>query len=217
MNTESIQPTSDSTADTDASTATHPVRTPSILPKRTNRAAAVAGTILVGGGALVALLGPLSASAASPSPDPSAAAGSAATAPAAQAPTATPDTTEAAEPAGPGGHVEAASDTSVAAKAIGITEADLLTALQSGKTIAAVATANNVAPQKVIDALTQDGLDELAAQVTAGTLTQAQADAEKANVTQRATDQVNGTFKGGDHGHNEAGEAPEASPATSGG
>lgn len=39
-----------------------------------------------------------------------------------------------------------------------------------------------------------DGQDELAAAVKAGTLTQAQADAQKAEVTQRATDQVNGTM-----------------------
>ena len=60
-----------------------------------------------------------------------------------------------------------------------------------------VAKAHSVDPQKVIDALVADGLDELAAQVKAGTLTQAQADAQKAAVTQRATDQVNGTFRGG--------------------
>ena len=96
---------------------------------------------------------------------------------------------------GPGGgmgvHVEAVTDTSVAAKAIGISEADLQTAIRGGKTIAAVATANNVDPQKVIDALTQDGLDELAAAVTAGTIAQAQADAQKADVATRAANQVN--------------------------
>jgi hypothetical protein len=103
---------------------------------------------------------------------------------------------------GPGnGHggrmtVEAVTDTSVAAKAIGITEADLTTALNGGQTMAAVAKAHNVDPQKVIDALVADGQAELAAAVKAGTMTQAQADAEKAEVTQRATDQVNGTFTG---------------------
>jgi len=90
--------------------------------------------------------------------------------------------------------VEAVTDTSVAAKAIGITEADLTTALNGGQTMAAVAKAHNVDPQKVIDALVADGQAELAAAVKAGTMTQAQADAEKAEVTQRATDQVNGTF-----------------------
>ena len=89
---------------------------------------------------------------------------------------------------------EAVTDTSVAAKAIGISEADLTTALNGGQTMAAVAKAHNVDPQKVIDALVADGQSELDAAVKAGTMTQAQADAEKAEVTQRATDQVNGTF-----------------------
>jgi len=98
----------------------------------------------------------------------------------------------------PGGRmtVEAVTDTSVAAKAIGITEADLTTALDGGQTMAAVAKAHTVDPQKVIDALVADGQSELAAAVKAGTMTQAQADAEKAEVTQRATDQVNDTFTG---------------------
>ena len=97
---------------------------------------------------------------------------------------------------GPGGRatVEAVTDTSVAAAAIGISEADLQTALDGGQTMAAVAKAHNVDPQKVIDALVADGKAELAAAVKAGTLTQAQADAQQAEVTQRATDQVNGTF-----------------------
>lgn len=101
---------------------------------------------------------------------------------------------------GPGmRHAEAVSDTSVIAKAIGMTEAQLLTELNAGKTPAQVATAHNVAVQKVIDALVQDGLDELAADVKAGSITQAQADAEKAEVTQRATDQVNNGFGGNPH------------------
>ena len=85
------------------------------------------------------------------------------------------------------------------AKAIGISEADLLAALQKGQTVAAVAKAHNVDLQVVIDALVADGQSELDAAVKAGTITQAQADAEKANLTQRATDQANGSFNGGRH------------------
>ena len=48
-----------------------------------------------------------------------------------------------------------------------------------------------------LDALVADGQSELDAAVKAGTITQAQADAEKANLTQRATDQANGSFRGG--------------------
>jgi hypothetical protein len=102
-------------------------------------------------------------------------------------------------PGGPGGHVEAATDTSVVAKAIGITEAELQTALAGGQTVAAVAKAHNVALQTVIDALVADGTAELAAEVANGTITQAQADAQKAEILQRATDQANGTFSGGRH------------------
>ena len=92
------------------------------------------------------------------------------------------------------------SDISVVAKAIGVSEADLQTALDGGQTVAAVATAHNVAVQTVIDALVADGQSELAADVTAGRLAQAQADAQKAQVTQRTTDQVNGTMLGGPMG-----------------
>lgn len=99
-------------------------------------------------------------------------------------------------PGGPGGTptTEAVTDTSVAATAIGISESDLTTDLNNGQTMADVAKANNVDPQKVIDALVADGKQELAAAVTAGTLTQAQADSMQTDLTQRVTDQVNGTF-----------------------
>ena len=62
-----------------------------------------------------------------------------------------------------------ATDTSVVAKAIGITEAELNTALASGQTVAAVAKAHNVPLQTVIDALVADGTSELAAEVAKGT------------------------------------------------
>ena len=170
--------------------------------RRRNLKVAAIGTIVAGGLAAAALVGPLVADAASPSP-------ATANAPtASDNPPADGDTGVRGGPGhdggpgdhrGPGrfGHNEAVSDASVVAKAIGITEADLNTALQGGKTIADVAKAHNVDTHKVIDALVQDGLDELAAKVTAGTITQAQADAMKDQVTQRATDQVNGTFTRG--------------------
>jgi hypothetical protein len=100
-----------------------------------------------------------------------------------------------------GGPHETVTDTSVAATAIGIKEADLITALNGGQTLADVAKANNVDVKVVIDALVKDKQDELAAEVKAGTLTQAQADAEAATITQQATAQVNGTFQGGGPGH----------------
>ncbi len=125
-------------------------------------------------------------------------------------------------PCGRGGlgpNHEAVSDTSVAAKAIGITESELTTALQGGQTIAAVAKAHNVDVQKVIDALVADENTEIATALKNGTITQAQADAEKAQVTARVTAQVNGTFgpgMGGDHGGRGPGDGwtpPAASPS----
>ena len=149
---------------------------------------AIAGAIAAGGAAAVMLFTSGIANAASPST--SAQPAATATAVASQ------PTTSAGMPANPFLHTETVSDASVVAKAIGITEAQLNTALQSGQTVAAIAKAHNVLPQTVIDALVTDGLNELAAQVKAGTITQAQADAQKTAVTQRATDQVNGTFSG---------------------
>jgi hypothetical protein len=147
----------------------------------------IAGALLLGGVAGSTLLSPTLVNAASPTASPTATA------------TTTPATTGGHGAGGLGGRNEAVSDTSVVATAIGISEADLMTALSSGQTIAAVAKAHNVDVQKVIDALVADGQSELAAAVKAGTLTQAQADAQKAEVTQRATDQANGTFMGGQH------------------
>jgi hypothetical protein len=152
--------------------------------------AKIAGALIVGGVAGAAILGPISTLAASP-------------APAASSVPTTPGTTDQDQGGrgghGPGGHIEAVSDTSVVAKAIGISEADLLTALKGGQTVADVAKAHNVILQVVIDALVADGQAELDAAVKAGTITQAQADAEKAELTQRATDQANGNFQGGRH------------------
>lgn len=169
-------------------------------------ALALAGTLLLGGAAGAAILQPAIANAASSTAAPSAAAAGSATT------TTTPSTgsqpSAGSLPAAGNGTLpgrghgfgnpgETVSDLSVVAKAIGISQTDLQTALDNGQTVAAVAKAHDVATQTVIDALVQDGLDELAADVTSGRLTQAQADAQKAAVTQRATDQVNGTFSGG--------------------
>ena len=183
-----------------AATPTEPVTSPARANPganvvRRHPKAAIAGSLLIGGIAGAAMMGPLSAAAASPAP-------SAVTNPSTTTPNATSNPTTDTDgdndnhKGGFGGHQEAVTDTSVVAKAIGISEADLTTALNSGKTVADVAKANNVNVQTVIDALVADGNDELAAAVKAGTITQAQADAEKANVVQRATDQVNGTFGG---------------------
>ncbi len=178
--------------------------------RRAATAATLVGVLLVGGAAGATLFGPLTATAASPTAQPTTPAAS--THPGSGSAT-TPAGTMLGGPGGPMGggprgfggpggfgRTETVSDISVVAKAIGISEADLQTALDGGQTVAAVAKAHNVAVQTVIDALVADGQGELAADVTAGRLTQAQADAQKAQVTQRATDQVNGTMLGGPGG-----------------
>ena len=179
--------------------------------------ATVVGALVVGGIAGAVILGPLTTLAASPAPSavttsPSAGTG-AATAPSTGAASGTDSDTEAKEHRG--GHTEATADTSVVAKAIGISDADLQTALKGGQTVAAVAKAHNVALQVVIDALVADGQAELDAAVKAGTLTQAQADAEKAELTQRATDQANGSFPGGPGAHGAGRGHTEATSDTS--
>jgi hypothetical protein len=151
---------------------------------------AVVGSAVAGGAVVALMLGAGAVFAASPAPS--------------VAPAASSGTGQVTG-GNPFGHAETISDASVVAKAIGISEADLNTALSSGQTVAAIAKAHNVDPQTVIDALVTDGLNELAAQVKAGTITQAQADAQKVAVTQRATDQVNGTFTGGPGGPGGAG------------
>jgi hypothetical protein len=136
---------------------------------------AIAGAIVAGGAAIMLLVASGVANAASPTTSAQPAASAAVSHTSAN---------------NPFGRTETVSDQSVVAGVLGITEAQLDTALSSGQTVAAVAKAHNVDPQKMIDVVVTDGLNELAAQVKAGTLTQAQADTQKAAVTQRATDQV---------------------------
>jgi hypothetical protein len=116
---------------------------------------------------------------------------------------------------GLGANHETVSDASVAAQALGMTEADLQTALSSGQSLAQIAQSKGVAVQTVIDALVADQNSEIDAALKAGQITQAQADAEKAEVSQRVTDRVNGTFQGG-RGHVKDQAAPSASSGTTG-
>ncbi len=186
--------------------------------RRNLAGAALAGALVVGGAGSMLAFGSGTANAVSPTP--SASTGTtaspttgttllpaASTAPDVNGTTG-PTGTNGSQPAdgqgGRGGHGgglgpnhETVSDTSVAATAIKIPEADLTTALASGQSMAAVAKAHTVDPQKVIDALVADANSEIAAAVTGGTMTQAQADAEKAGVVTRITDQVNGTMPAG--------------------
>jgi hypothetical protein len=90
---------------------------------------------------------------------------------------------QAARPAGghgpgPGHH----PDLAAAAKALGLTAEQLRSELTVGTSLADVAKAHGVAEQAVIDALVTDAEAHLADAVTAGRLTQAEADAKKADL-----------------------------------
>ena len=92
---------------------------------------------------------------------------------------------------GPGG---AFGGLDAAATYLGLTTAQLQTDLENGQTLADVAKAQQ---GKTVDGLVAAMVDaqttKIAAAVTAGTLTQSQADAIEANLTQRVTDLVDGT------------------------
>ncbi len=87
-----------------------------------------------------------------------------------------------------------------AAKTIGISEADLKTALRNGQSLAQVAESKGVDPAKVITVLVEEAKAKLAEEVKAGRITQAQADERSADLQARVTEHVNrtgGPGKGG--------------------
>ena len=88
-----------------------------------------------------------------------------------------------------------------AAKAIGISEADLQTALRNGHSVAQVAQAKGVDPVKVITALVEEPKAKLAEEVKAGRITQAQADEHLADLQARITEHVNRSGGPGKGGH----------------
>ena len=79
----------------------------------------------------------------------------------------------------------------VLAQALGMTTDELHTALESGKTIAQVASDQGVDVQVVIDALTAELNNHIADEVASGELTQEEADAKLADLSTRITDMVN--------------------------
>lgn len=101
---------------------------------------------------------------------------------------------------GPGGHGGGFGGRGLgfdaAAEAIGISADDLRTALQDGSTIAEVAEANGVELQTVIDALVAEATTRLDETVTAGDLTEDEAAEREAELTERITEMVNGSFQG---------------------
>jgi hypothetical protein len=81
-----------------------------------------------------------------------------------------------------------------AATYLGVTQADLRTSLESGKTLAQIAGATNgKTVAGLIDALVAAEKTELAAAVTSGEITQAQSDQMTSTLTAHVTAEVNGT------------------------
>jgi hypothetical protein len=84
------------------------------------------------------------------------------------------------------------ADLSAAASYLGLSESDLITQLQSGKTLADIAQAQGKSVDGLVAALVAGLKQKLDAAVAAGKLTQAQEDQILADAKQRITDRVNG-------------------------
>lgn len=87
------------------------------------------------------------------------------------------------------------------AKVLGISVAELRTAEQAGKTLAQIAAAEGINKADLISKLVAAAKAQLAADIKAGTVTQAQADEISADLTARITDRVDRVHPPrGDHG-----------------
>jgi len=86
---------------------------------------------------------------------------------------------------GRGGHGGGFGGLTAAATAIGVTEDELRTELEAGKSIAAVAEANGVSEQTVIDAIIAEAKAHFAEEVASGEHTQAEVDAKLADLETR--------------------------------
>jgi len=122
-----------------------------------------------------------------------------------------------APPAGP----RKGPDLETAAMAIGISVDDLTNEFHAGKSIAQVAGEHNVDVSAVISAIVADHTARLDQAVAAGKLTQAQADARKADLTPRVTDLVNhvpgrhGPKASDSHGPNHSEDNSSTQPSSS--
>jgi hypothetical protein len=98
--------------------------------------------------------------------------------------------------AGPGPHRfrHHGPNLEAAATYLGLTRAELRNELESGKTLAQVATAHGKTADGLVQALLDAAKKKLDAAVAAGRLTRADADATLAGLKERITDFVNGRF-----------------------
>lgn len=118
------------------------------------------------------------------------------------------------------GHVGIHEDAALATL-LGLTAEELETAVKSGKSLATIAAEKNISVQTVIDHVTKTLSAHLDEKLAEGTLTQEEVDKIKATLSTRATEIVNGTFKGkegrGGRGHHrKANTDASASSTTTG-
>ena len=115
-----------------------------------------------------------------------------------------------------GGHMMGFPHLGAAATYLGVSESDLRTQLQDGKTLADVAKAKGKTVDGLVTALVADEKKELAQAVSDGRLTQAQADDMLANAKSRFTDMVNGVQPEGGPGGFHGGPPPGFDSGSSG-
>jgi uncharacterized protein (DUF433 family) len=94
----------------------------------------------------------------------------------------------------------------VAAQTIGIDKADLVKELRAGKTVAEVATAHNVDPQTVIDALVRAATEKIEAAKTAGKLTAEKAAKLEERLPDAVSKLVNNKHEGKGNGGGQGGD-----------
>lgn len=92
---------------------------------------------------------------------------------------------------GPGMGLGLRAELQKAAEALGMTEQDLRTELQGGKTLAQVAQEKGVDTQKLVDAMLSQAKTDLAQQVANGRITQSEADQTLQELTTRVQTLIN--------------------------
>jgi hypothetical protein len=115
-------------------------------------------------------------------------------------------------PRGMGGMHRGGEGLTAAATYLGVTEAQLRTQLQSGKTLADVAKAQGKTADGLVQAMVDAEKAELDKAVQSGRLTAAQEQQIVAQLKQRVTDMVNGTFGPRMHGGPGPGMGMEMGP-----
>ena len=103
---------------------------------------------------------------------------------------------------------------SVAATTLGMSDADLRTVMQGGKTLAQIATDKGVSVDTLVTAMVNDVKAKVTAGLANGTVTQAKADAELAEEPAETTTKVNNTFTPGKAAHGGRNHGGKSAAAT---